>query len=201
MAKDKAQSLLASAGRERNRLRRHLLVAAALREILSSEPVVVGGTAEEFWTADEYHETDLDICVSLRESGERELRAAGFRPDGRHWVREDIAVAVEFPDSKIDGDPDRTILTPVGTGAARIIGVDDLYIDRLMQATMREDVEGIEFHSALAVAAACFEQIDWVYVRKRITSKQESEPAVGVAMRKLDSTIRRRVRRLEEGEA
>lgn len=193
----KATALLAAASTERNRLKRHLLVGAALREILSGEPVIVGGTAEEYWTADDYHQTDLDLCASITPESRNRLIRAGFRQEGRHWLRDDIAVAVEFPDSRIDGDFSKTVLVTVAGGAARVIGIDDLYIDRLRQATVREEQEGVEFHSALAVAAGCFDVIDWPYVRLRIREISESprEGQVGVAMRKLDSKIRRRVRK------
>jgi hypothetical protein len=43
----KAGGLLALAEREADRLKRNLLVAAALREVLHADPIVVGGTAEE----------------------------------------------------------------------------------------------------------------------------------------------------------
>jgi hypothetical protein len=69
-----------------NRLRRHLLVAAALREVLA-RPIIVGGTAEDYWTPDEYGETDLDLCVSLHREDVRTLTDLGFelergRPTG-----------------------------------------------------------------------------------------------------------------------
>lgn len=190
MSVSKAKRLLAEASREPVRLRRHLLVAAALREVFRSEPIVVGGTAEEFWTADEYHETDLDVCVPIGAEEKRELGRLGFRREGRHWVRREVVV--EIPDSQIDGDVARTRLEPVSQGAARIIGVDDLYVDRLRQATMSERDEGIDFHSALAVAGACYEIIGWAYVSKRV---RETEAFVGEPMKRIDAKIRRRVRR------
>jgi hypothetical protein len=192
---EKAEVLFNRAAATRDRLERHLLVAAALRELLPREPIVVGGTAEEFWTADEYHETDLDLCVLMDPESMRRLRAAGFRREGRHWVRQDITVAVEFPESRIDGDESRTVLKRFRGGAARIIGVDDLYIDRLRQATLREDQEGIEYHSALAVFGGCFEDLDARYIRRRIDQVVRTEPLVGRSMRKIDSKIRRRVKR------
>jgi hypothetical protein len=194
----RAEALLARAASEVDRLDRHLLVAAALRELLPEEPIVVGGTAEEFWTADEYHETDLDLCVRVDAESERRLRSIGFVREGRHWIRDDIAVAVEFPDSRIDGDLGRTVLKRFRGGAARIIGVDDLYVDRLRQATVQEHHEGIEFHSALAVLAACFEQIDSSYVRRRIDRIVDAEQVVGRSMRRIDSKLRRRVRKVIE---
>src|SRR5436190_2110398 len=83
--------------------------AAALRRILSHDPIVVGGTAEEYWTAADYHETDLDMCVQLSKVDRSTLAGYGFEREGRHWVSElgKYTVAVEFPESRIDGDEDR----------------------------------------------------------------------------------------------
>ena len=175
-------------------MQRHLLVAAALREVLPSEPIVVGGTAEEFWTRSEYHETDLDVCAPFRQTSEA-LQGLGFRKEGRHWYREDVGVAVEIPDSRIDGDPARTELVPVGDGAAKVIGVDDLYIDRLRQATVSFPHHDISFHSALGIAATCHDRIDWRYVAKRVKDARFEEPLVGEAMATMDSRIRREARR------
>lgn len=157
----------------------------------------MGGTAEEYWTSAEYHETDLDLCAPLSVEDEKALRALGFQPEGRHWVwgREDRWVAVEFPDSKIDGDESRSEEVPVADGSARVIGLDDLYLDRLRQATMNEHREGVEFASALAVAAARYEDIDWPYVYERIAHVTATEGHLGNIMKRLDSRIRRRVRR------
>ncbi len=171
-----------------------MLVAAALREVLFEPVVVVGGTAEEFWTADSYHETDLDLCTSLGPKSQEALRRLGFKKEGRHWVKEGVDVAVEFPDAFIDGDDSRTLLENVSEGQARIVGVDDLYVDRLRQATVREDAEYVHFHSALAVAAARYSYIDWDYVQGRIEHAIENEPKVGEAMSRVDAKVRRRVR-------
>jgi hypothetical protein len=192
-----ARILLDEAARESDRLTRHLLIAAALRKVLHEDPIVVGGTAEEYWTSAEYHQTDLDLCAPINDLDQERLRALGFEPEGRHWVwgREGRWVAVEFPDSKIDGDEGRTSEVPVGHGTARVIGLEDLYLDRLRQATMNEHREGVEYASALAVAAARYEDIDWSYVRARISTVAANEGQVGAIMKRLDSRIRRRVRR------
>lgn len=201
MSDSSARRLLLAAGAERGRLRRHLLVAAALREALPEEPVVVGGTAEEFWTADDYHETDLDLCVPLDRSAQATLRRLGFRREGRHWIHEAVNVAVEFPDASIDGDVGRSHLERIEGGAARIIGVDDLYLDRLRQATFDEQADDVHFHSALAVAAACFDVMDRPYVEGRIGEIERHEPMIGRAMRRVESRIHRRLRRtLGDGE-
>jgi hypothetical protein len=190
----RARQLLGLARHEPDRLRRHLLVAAAFRQVLSRDAIVVGGTAEEYWTAAAYHETDLDLCAPLTRKDEGILQELGFRRIGRHWERPGIAAVVEFPDSRIDGDEDRTVEEEVGPGTARIIGLDDLYIDRLKQSTVDERREGVEFKSALAVVAARYENIDWPYVWHRIAETRRRDPRLGDAMKRIDSRIRRRVR-------
>jgi hypothetical protein len=197
----RADALLGRAARERNRLRRHLLVAAALREVLGAEPIVVGGTAEEYHSRFPYHETDLDVCGWVRDDERVTLRGLGFRKRGRHWFHEPSKVAVEFPDSRIDGDEGRVERFRVGGGTVAVIGVDDLYLDRLRQSTVNPVDSGMEFESALAVAAGAFERIDRRYVLRRIRQIERREPSLGRLMRKLDTRIRRRVRAALAAEA
>jgi hypothetical protein len=197
----KARELLELAGAESNRLERHLLLAAAMTELIAHEPIIVGGTAEEYWTEAEYQQTDLDLVAPLSRKDEEALRRVGFRRRGRHWERPGLAAVVEFPESVLEGSMDRTVLLPIGPGHARIIGLDDLYLERLRQATINEAIEGVEFHSALAVAAARFEDIDWKYVitQLRLIDQREGD-RVGGGMKRINARIRRRVlRAIREG--
>lgn len=191
----RARELLSRAEREPQRLRRHLLVAAAIREVCGVEPVIVGGTAEEYWTADEYHQTDLDLCGPLSPEDQEVLRQLGFTQDRRHWYHEQAKVAVEFPAAVLDGDPERIHRDDIGGGTFTVIGVDDLYLHRLRQATVTGEATRIEFQSALAVAAARYEDIDWPYVRRRIVETEGSDPPLGAEMRRLNSLIRKRARK------
>jgi hypothetical protein len=193
----RAEELLRRAAGERDRSRRHLLVAAALRDVLRVEPVVVGGTAEEIQSGSPYHETDLDLCGVVAPDERATLRGLGFRKRGRHWFHDGSKVAVEFPDTAIDGDQGRIERIRVGGGTAAMIGIDDLYLDRLRQATapMANVEASIEFHSALAVAAGGFDRLDRRYVLKRVREIERSEGRIGQRMRQLDSRIRMRVRR------
>jgi hypothetical protein len=123
------------------------------------------------------------------------LRKLGFERTGRHWERPGLAAVVEFPDNKIDGDERRTKEVKIGPGRCLVIGLDDLYLDRLRQATIDERREGIEFKSALAVVAARYEDIDWSYVRRRLEEIRSREGGLADSMKRIDSRIRRRVRR------
>lgn len=194
MSDSKARELVDRAAVEEDRVRRHLLIAAALTEVLTDEPVIVGGVAEDYWAAGVYKETDLDLCVPLNDRDIDALRSLGFEREGRHWYHPACHVAVEFPDDRIDGDIERTVVEPIAGGRARIIGVEDLYLDRVRQATMNEGHEGVEFMSALAIAAARFDEMDWSYIRVRIRNAVERERLVGEPMQRLSRRIRRRAR-------
>jgi hypothetical protein len=54
-------------------------------------------------------------------------------------------------------------------------------------------LEDVHFDSALAVAAARFEEIDWKYVERRIDAASGMQRD---RMRRIDSKVRARLRRL-----
>jgi len=169
-------------------LDRMLAVAALVRTLVGGTPVVVGGVAEMFWTRLPYHPTDLDICTPLGPVAADRLAAAGFVREGRHWWHEEHGVAVEFSESFADADPARFR----EERGALIIGVSDLYLDRLRQSTLNENRNSVEYQSLLAVATSCIEIIDWPYVRRRIAG----EPAFRrEPMRRNDRAARRLARR------
>jgi hypothetical protein len=155
-------------------------------------PVVVGGTAEDFYTADEYHETDLDVVTwTLSEEEQELLVRLGFeRPVGRHWYHTASGVALEIPEGVLAGDPARVRDEPVGIGRALIIGPEDLYLDRIRQATSDPTNESFQ-KSALAIAVSQYEQMDWQYVDERLRRRDEPD-----AMTKIDRVIRARARRV-----
>lgn len=176
-------------------------MAAALREALSSEPVVVGGLAQDYYTAPIYHETDLDVCAYLGPDDKRVLEELGFVREGRHWFHEGSRVAVEFPGDRIDGDEQRTVLEPVGDGAARIIGLDDLYLDRVRQAAVTSSSNDVSFQGALAIAAARYLDLDWKYVQRRISEAIKAEPIIGREMLRINRSLRKKARRAVSGGA
>jgi len=178
------------------RLTKHLLVGAALREVLREPPIVVGGTAEDFYTADEYHETDLDVVAwSLSDDEKRVLVDLGFEPPrGRHWYHEPSGVAVEMPEGMLHGDRTRVRDEPVaGGGKVLIIGPEDLYLDRIRQAT--SDLSNETFQrSALAIAVSRYETMDWAYVGSVLRRPNEPQQMI-----RIDSRVRRRARTILAG--
>jgi hypothetical protein len=137
----------------------------------------------------------LDLVSRITSDDRATLESLGFERRGREWIRAGTPFVIAFPDTRIDGDDERIHTTRVGGGSVRIIGLDDLYVDRLKQATTNEPREDIHFQSALAVAASRYDDINWTYVSSRIEATQRSEPLNGQAMRRVNSRIRSRARR------
>ena len=170
-----------------------LLVAAALTTVMSTAPIVVGGTAEEYWTGDEYAPTDLDLIPGPSDADERVIRGLGFKREGRHWVRHDIPIVTEFPyDESLEVR--RTSEITVGGAVIKVIGVDDLYLDRLGQSTMAMNIRDQHFASLMAIALTNWDNLDWVYIGERIAEILKANPRLGAAMRTMHRRCRRRAR-------
>jgi hypothetical protein len=168
-------------------------MAAAMTWLLSKEPIVVGGTAEEYWAGGEYHPTDLDLCPRPSTSDLKTLLAAGLTKSGRHWVRSDLPVAVEFPGS--GDDIERTVAVKVGGVSVLMISCEDLYLDRVRQATALWPREDVSFDGALEIALTNYVRLDWDYVRARIKVVESTEQNVGTIMVGVNRRVRSRARR------
>ena len=192
-AQHQAEALLRQIPAARSSLRQRLLLAAAITRLLSKEPIVVGGTAQEYWAGGEYHPTDLDLCPRPSASDLKALTAVGLRKRGRHWVRADLPVAVEFPGS--GDDIERTVVVRVGRVSVLMISCEDLYLDRVRQATVLWPREDVSFDSALEIALTNYVRLDWDYIRDRIRAAVFAERVAGTLMVGVNRRVRLRVRR------
>lgn len=164
-----------------------------MTELLSKQPIVVGGTAEEYWAGGEYHATDLDLCPLPSRGDLKALASVGLHKSGRHWTREDLPVAVEFPGS--GEDIERTVVVKVGGVSILMISCEDLYLDRTRQATASWPREGVSFDAALELALTNYIRMDWDYIRGRIRTALSSERTVGTLMASVNRRVRSRARR------
>lgn len=160
---------------------------------MSPPPIVVGGTAEEYWTGDEYHPTDLDLIPGPSKADQEAFRELGFKKEGRHWVREDFPIATEFPHDE-SFEVRRTFDEKIGGVIVKLIGVDDLYLDRLGQSTSTMNIRDQHFSSLVAVALTNWEKLDWRYIEMRIGEAIRAKPALGDSMRTMHRRSRRIVR-------
>lgn len=190
---EEGEALLLQIPKARSGLRQRLLLAAAMTKILSSVPIVVGGTAEEYWAGGEYHPTDLDLCPEPSPTDLKALESVGLSKSGRHWIRDDLPVAVEFPGS--GDDIERTVALKVGRVSIRMISCEDLYLDRIRQATVSWPREDVSFDAALELALTNYVTMDWDYVRRRLGEAASAERKVGSLMVSVSRRVRARARR------
>jgi len=100
---------------------------------------------------------------------------------------------VEFPGS--GDDIERTVALTVGGVSILMISCEDLYLDRVRQATVSWPQEGISFDAALEIALTNYATMDWDYVRRRLRRASSSERSVGTLMASVNRRVRSRARR------
>ncbi len=186
-----ARRLLKQITQTKRPLDQRLLLAAAITKVMERAPIVVGGTAEEYWAGGEYHATDLGLCRTPSERDVAAFRSIGLERKQRHWTAERLPVAVEFPGE--GDDIERTVPLTVGGVSVLMISCEDLYLDRLRQSTAAWPREDTSFDGAFEIALTNFAQIDWDYVATRIDG--EVRPNVRTAMRAANRRVRSRARR------
>ncbi len=149
-------------------LDRRLWVLGLISEALGRygvTPILVGGSAVAFYTLGGYTTMDMDLVLPAIPEVDKTLRDLGFTRTGRHWLREDIDVSIEAPASTLAGDRERAPQVDVQGMPIRVIGVEDLIIDRLNAFVhWKSDEDGrwaarlMEIHG---------ERIDWDYLIRR----------------------------------
>jgi len=95
------------------------------------QPIVVGGSAVDFYTEGIYPSLDIDLVGNRKIIGEVLENTFGFRPSGKAWINEQIGLSVEVPDSHLAGDKDKLTVIKIEGLKVYVIGIEDLIIDRI----------------------------------------------------------------------
>lgn len=95
------------------------------------QPIVVGGSAVDFYTEGIYPSYDIDLVSNRKKIGEILETVFGFKPSGRQWINEQIGLSVEIPSSHLAGDKDKIKTIRIEGLKVFVIGIEDLIIDRL----------------------------------------------------------------------
>lgn len=95
------------------------------------QPIVVGGSAVDFYTEGIYPSHDIDLVSNRKIIGEILENVFNFKPSGRHWINEQIGLSVEIPSSSLAGDKDKVTVIRIRNLKVYVIGFEDLIIDRL----------------------------------------------------------------------
>ncbi len=95
------------------------------------KPIVVGGSAVDFYTEGIFPSYDIDLVGNRKIIGEILEKIFNFKPNGRHWINEQIGLSVEIPSSSLAGEKDKITIIKIGELNVYVIGFEDLIIDRL----------------------------------------------------------------------
>ncbi len=95
------------------------------------QPIVVGGSAVDFYTEGIYQSLDIDLVGNRKIIGEVLENTFGFKSSGKSWFNEQIGLSVEIPDSYLAGDKDKLTVIKIEGLKVYVIGIEDLIIDRI----------------------------------------------------------------------
>ena len=95
------------------------------------QPIVVGGSAVDFYTEGIYPSYDIDLVSNRKIIGEILENVFKFKPSGRHWINEQIGLSVEIPSNHLAGDKDKLMVIRIENLSVYVIGIEDLIIDRI----------------------------------------------------------------------
>ncbi len=95
------------------------------------QPIVVGGSAVDFYTEGIYPSYDIDLVSNRKIIGEILENVFKFKQSGKNWINEQIGLSVEVPDNRLAGDKDKVTVIRIENLKVYVIGFEDLIIDRL----------------------------------------------------------------------
>ncbi len=118
----------------------------------------------ETYTAGQFTTGDVDITTTDRKATEDILARMGFKREGMVWYSEAIGVVVHIVDI-FPRRTEKTRVIHVGPYTVRVVGVEDLIVDRLAAAKFWRSQRDAE--QAKALFDGFRKQIDIQYLRKR----------------------------------
>jgi hypothetical protein len=126
----------------------------------------VGGQAVETYTAGQFPTGDIDVTTSDSATTQKILKSLGFEEIGMIWLNKQLGIAFH-----IVGDflPERPRTMKVGPYTARIVGVEELILDRLSAAKLWNIPA--DYEKAKVLYDNFEKQIDMDYLRKMAKRK------------------------------
>jgi hypothetical protein len=151
-------------------LKRQLLTIALVSKLLEEEgksvPVIIGRCALSYYSREVYFTADIDLAYADREALDGILRSIGFTKEGRYWISDSLKMAVEVPASSLAGEDSPLEIVEFDDGLnCRIIGIEDLIIDRLNACKHWKYEVDCEMAELLVLKYA--EKMDWQYLERQ----------------------------------
>lgn len=152
----------------KDRVKRQVSIAGIITralEPLGITPIVVGGSAVEFYTFGQYATMDIDFVGIINDEMKKALADLGFEKEGRYWRIPDTDIMVEFPSDKLVGTMDKVQPVEYEGNEAYYIGIEDLILNRVQEAEHWKDLSSAEWARNLMVTY--YDDIDWSYCHKK----------------------------------
>jgi len=140
-------------------------IITGLMEVHGITPVVVGGLAVEIYTRGHYTTLDIDLVTKGRDLAGNILEQLGFSREGRHWYHSELDIAIEIPDSRLEGADENKItkLELPGEKHLYVIGIEDIILDRLRACVHWTSSSDCEW--GLRMLKVHFDSLDLEYLR------------------------------------
>jgi hypothetical protein len=169
-------------------IQRKLLLSAAFATAALDHAVLVGGVAADIHTGS-YRPTDIDLVGYRRPDTTQSLNDLGFQKEGRHWLHQFAdgeRLAIEVPADQLgDFATEPPQIIDLDPGELAVISLNDLMMDRLLQATGGEPVT---FDEAVRLAIAAYPHIAWPDLDERAKAAAKEGSLAG---RQLPDTLTR----------
>jgi hypothetical protein len=164
-----SKSFISRLRKEPNELRKKMLLLGYVTSRLEKRKqciFLVGGQAVETYTAGQFPTGDIDVTTSDSATTQKILKSLGFEEIGMIWLNKQLGIAFH-----IVGDflPERPRTMKVGPYTARIVGVEELILDRLSAAKLWNIPA--DYEKAKVLYDNFEKQIDMDYLRKMAKRK------------------------------
>jgi len=171
-----AQSVVPRLRKEPDELARKMLLIGYITERLEREKpesvYVVGGQAVETYTAGQFRTGDIDIVTPDSKAAEEILEQIGFEREGMIWLSKALGLAIHIVGLS-HKNSEKARIIHAGPYQVRIVGVEDLIIDRLAAAKFWKSQ--VDLEQAKALWKGFRKQIDLQYLRKRAREEKVEE--------------------------
>jgi len=129
-----SKSFISRLRKEPNELRKKMLLLGYVTSQLEKKKqsiFLVGGQAVETYTAGQFLTGDIDVTTSDSATTQKVLKSLGFEEIGMIWLNRPLGIAFHIVGYFA---PERSRTIRIGPYKARIVGVEELILDRLSAA-------------------------------------------------------------------
>jgi len=129
-----SKSFISRLRKEPNELRKKMLLLGYVTSELEKKKqtiFLVGGQAVETYTAGQFLTGDINVTTSDSATTQKILKSLGFEEIGMIWLNKPLGIAFHIVGYF---SPERSRTIRIGPYKARIVGVEELILDRLSAA-------------------------------------------------------------------